>query len=284
MSDPKVGVRPTAAFEQKTRNASDQRTGPIMADEFEDRLKVAAERVRAEQQAAAAAQAQRARAQEARVAKATAAIQDWNNRIYPIIGQAITRTNQLMGETGIQLASMPMQPTGQLAPGHAASLPSLCISHKSVIDKMNSSHQMPQSPQRVGARVNAAQRRAAEAQRHAQRQTLDQAVRLDLGMNENAELAVSCRNYKVKVEPKKLLPASEFDEKAIKDLVAEFVSAGLLGIDNPPIPQRIGTEEPTQPTPPPSTQSFDAARDLIADLEPRAGNAALGGGICSGRY
>ncbi len=229
-----------------------------MAEEFEDRLKAAAERVKAQRQKAADEQAARVRDQQARVAIVNSAIQDWNGRIAPFVVQAVAQTNELMREAGIQIVSSPAQShvrqTNRVGPP-IPNLPGLNITRQS------SSAQVRRPAQRSIARAQ-----AQRIQPQAELAQFQKAARLQFSINESGELAVSSYNYATPTVPRKAALTSEFDEKTIKDAIAEFVSAGLLGV--PPQASSAPALGPVEPIRPPQNATVPVSPTPVAGTAP----------------
>lgn len=196
-----------------------------MAAEFEDRLRTAAERVRAEQQRAADDLARRVQERQVLVAKINRAIQDWNHRIVPLVGQAVARTNDVMSAAEIQITSSPDDVRVMRSNHVGPSIPPLPGLN---IVRYAAPTQVPQQ-QPVRGVARTVVRAATHAQQRSEIARLQQMTRLRIGISENGDFFATPFNYKASVSVKRPVATPEIDEKTIGSLIAEFVDAGLLG-------------------------------------------------------
>jgi hypothetical protein len=103
----------------------------MASDPFDNLLGAAAKHLKDESQRQADEDSMRRRAHEQFVAQLNEAIGDWNNRIVPLVDRTVARSNQLMNETGIQIAVLPEQ--SEPAPhalGRIPGLPALHVVHQ----------------------------------------------------------------------------------------------------------------------------------------------------------
>jgi hypothetical protein len=183
-----------------------------MTDDFEDRIKAAAQRVHAAKQSKVDNREKQLRAEEAEVAKINGAIKDWNGRIAPAIVSSIGRANAIIRNAGakVQLTSNVTTSRtiqiGRLGPP-IPSLPVMIVGARSgAIPKASLAAQL------AGAR-----------QAKASLQDFARSPRLQFSVNAEAKVAISPQNYPSKTHG--VMEVGEFGKEIAESLILEFAEA-----------------------------------------------------------
>ena len=184
-----------------------------MTDDFEKRLKAAAQRVQAEHQSQETGEEKRKRTEEAQVAKINDAIKDWKARIVPIILKAIARSNEIVRDAKIQLASNPSSSrtyqVNRLGPP-IPSLPIMIVTVRSgAIPKATLASQLAGGYRPVKASLP----------------DLARSPQVQFGITSNGDVFIGPQNYPSKSQG--VMEVGQFDKTTVEGAIAEFIETIL---------------------------------------------------------